>query len=332
MLDTIMNLFAVGTRPTRRPKVRRGGASLVLECLEDRAVPTAGITFDGSCTVTLEGTDAAETFTATGVQGSYTFQIIDKATLKVLFTRTLAVYDVHQIKMIGNGGADDMTFSANINPQKASGSVVDQPLIADGGAGNDVITNNTQLALTASGGDGDDVITGNSGADVVSGDGGNDRIFGMGGNDTLSGGSGSDVLSGGDGDDKLDGGDDRDLLLGGNGADELKGGRGEDLLIGGTIKFTGTELAAVNAIMATWTGTADFVTRMGTLTNATTGALASTNIGNDGFNDKLTGRASSLDLDRDGLWGATATAGGVVADTFSLVRIGTDYVNGAPAK
>jgi len=53
----------------------------------------------------------------------------------------------------------------------------------------------------ASGGDGDDSLTGSSVANRLAGFGGNDTLAGLGGNDTLLGGTGNDTMSGGPGDD-----------------------------------------------------------------------------------------------------------------------------------
>jgi Ca2+-binding RTX toxin-like protein len=53
----------------------------------------------------------------------------------------------------------------------------------------------------ASGGDGDDSLTGSSVANRLAGFGGNDTLVGLGGNDTLIGGAGNDTMSGGFGDD-----------------------------------------------------------------------------------------------------------------------------------
>jgi Ca2+-binding RTX toxin-like protein len=86
-------------------------------------------------------------------------------------------------------------------------------------------------------GDGDDTVTGGSGADRLHGQQGDDALFGGGGNDLLFGGRGDDTLVGGDGDDRMFGeagndlliwnpGDDTDLFEGGAGLDtaEVNGG------------------------------------------------------------------------------------------------------------
>ncbi|WP_300588987.1 Hint domain-containing protein [Marivita sp.] len=70
--------------------------------------------------------------------------------------------------------------------------------------------------------DGNDTLTGGSGADRLYGDAGNDSLVGGAGNDTLDGGAGADTIDGGYGD---------DTILGGTGNDSLTGADGSDLFI-----------------------------------------------------------------------------------------------------
>ncbi|MFD5515797.1 calcium-binding protein [Streptomyces sp. NPDC127066] len=94
---------------------------------------------------------------------------------------------------------------------------------ADGGAGNDTLTNcdtechggtgNDSLTGTSTahqndlyGDDGNDVIHAGAGADFVYGGRGNDKLYGDSGNDTIYGNTGNDLLHGGAGTDKLSGG------------------------------------------------------------------------------------------------------------------------------
>lgn len=99
------------------------------------------------------------------------------------------------------------------------------------------------LIENATGGSGDDVITGNQADNRLIGGAGNDNLAGGEGNDRLNGGNGRDDLDGGAGRDHLIGGNGRDLLLGqgngdrligGGGADQIKGQNGNDRLLGGT--------------------------------------------------------------------------------------------------
>ena len=65
----------------------------------------------------------------------------------------------------------------------------------------------------AFGGDGGDVIRGNSAANMLSGMRGADSLVGNEGNDTLKGGAGDDTLSGGIGSDSLEGGAGNDIAV-----------------------------------------------------------------------------------------------------------------------
>jgi Ca2+-binding RTX toxin-like protein len=118
---------------------------------------------------------------------------------------------------------------------------------------------------------------------IADGQGGNDTIqvgggitlpawlYGGDGNDTLQGGGGNDVLLGGAGNDELRGGGGRDLLIGGLGADKLRG-KG-DLLIASTTAFD-ADLAALDAIMAEWTSSRDYATRVANLRGTGSGPRA----------------------------------------------------------
>ena len=113
--------------------------------------------------------------------------------------------------------------------------------LASGGAGNDTITG-TGLADVLLGGAGNDAIEALAGNDqIFGGDGddgigagaGNDQAVGAAGNDTVRGNDGNDTLYGDEGDDGLFGDDGNDRLEGSEGSDFLQGGRGNDLLAGG---------------------------------------------------------------------------------------------------
>jgi Ca2+-binding RTX toxin-like protein len=106
---------------------------------------------------------------------------------------------------------------------------------------NDWVKNQTAVALSASGGAGNDTLSGGSGADrldgaagndTVYGGAGNDSIWGQAGNDTVYGYSGNDSVSAGDGNDRVFGQDGNDTLYGGAGADLLNGANGIDKIYG----------------------------------------------------------------------------------------------------
>lgn len=138
---------------------------------------------------------------------------------------------------------------------------------------NDRIDNGTPVALTACGGDGDDVISGGSGSDQLGGGGGRDELHGRDGRDTLAidfarmltfdpdesplaaclpgpdreplelldGGGGNDHIEGGAGDDRIVGGDGDDDLFAYGGDDIVDGGPGREILAGfeGDDRLTG---------------------------------------------------------------------------------------------
>ncbi|BDW84814.1 hypothetical protein MACH21_09910 [Roseicyclus marinus] len=163
---------------------------------------------------------------------------------------TAAVIDLRAAPLTyaPNGGGY-VSFVAGIHGgfTIAAGVVIEA---ASGGAGDDTITGN-EWANTLLGNRGHDSLSGGDGDDTLDGGWHNDCLSGDGGNDLLSGGAGFDTLDGGDGDDSLSGGEQADILLGaagndtlagddgndrlfgGSGSDRLQGGEGADLLLGG---------------------------------------------------------------------------------------------------
>ncbi|WP_373530449.1 calcium-binding protein [Nostoc sp.] len=74
--------------------------------------------------------------------------------------------------------------------------------------------------INATGGAGNDRLTGNTLNNTLIGGDGNDQLQGLAGNDTLQGGNGNDILTGGIGNDQLLGGLGDDILTGGIGNDK----------------------------------------------------------------------------------------------------------------
>jgi Ca2+-binding RTX toxin-like protein len=126
-------------------------------------------------------------------------------------------------------------------------------------------------------------------------------LYGRGGKDELAGGRGNDILVGGDGDDELDGSTGRDLLIGGDGKDELEGGGGDDLLIAGFTTFD-SNAKALDAIMAEWTSSHNYLTRIANLTGNGAGPRA-----NDAYFLLAAGPLATVfdDADRDDLEGGS---------------------------
>ncbi|MBD1212027.1 MAG: sodium:calcium exchanger [Dolichospermum circinale Clear-D4] len=115
------------------------------------------------------------------------------------------------------GGIDNLDFTGttaavNVNLGITTSQTVNSNLKLILSA-NNVIEN-------ATGGTGNDRLTGNALNNTLNGGSGNDQLQGLGGNDTLWGGAGNDILNGGTGNDSLWGGLGDDILTGGVGNDQ----------------------------------------------------------------------------------------------------------------
>jgi Ca2+-binding RTX toxin-like protein len=151
----------------------------------------------------------------------------------------------------GGSGADTLDFSA-----RAAGVTLDLGTTRRQavGGGYNLVLSGVDVENAYGSAAGSNRLTGNSLANV---------LVGGAAADTLTGGAGDDVLVGGDGADNLDGGSGLDVLVGGRGADRLVGASGDDILIAGytaydAIAYDGrgvnTNLAALAAVRAVWTG------------------------------------------------------------------------------
>jgi uncharacterized protein (TIGR03118 family) len=110
------------------------------------------------------------------------------------------------------------------------------------------------------------------------------------GDDVLLGGRGNNVLLGGSGRDLLLGSAGRSVLVGGEGRDFLLGRSGDDLLIGGsTVHDNNT--AALFQILAEWTSSDSYSTRIDKLSSGAGGlpALNNTTVFDDAVRDVLHG-------------------------------------------
>jgi RTX calcium-binding nonapeptide repeat (4 copies) len=101
-----------------------------------------------------------------------------------------------------------------------------------------VVASSAAWAVTKSGNDGPDRLTGTNGADTLLGKGGRDQLFSKAGKDHLLGGRGRDFIFGGTtdyfsmrgGEKNMLGQAGNDTILGGLGSDNISGGPGNDLL------------------------------------------------------------------------------------------------------
>ena len=171
------------------------------------------------------------------------------------------------------------------------------------------------LIENATGGSGDDLMSGNRAANLLSGGRGADELRGLDGADTLRGDAGADALLGGAGD---------DVLCGGTGANLLNGGHGVD-----TADYTGVfsdgsvDLAAGVARSGGARGLRD---RLVSIENVAGGSGADVLRGDDGAN-LLRGGAGADRL--AGRGGEDVLVGGRGADIFVFLALGDSGQGGA---
>jgi Ca2+-binding RTX toxin-like protein len=111
-----------------------------------------------------------------------------------------------------------------------------------------LVASGVALAVTKTGGPGDDVLRGTNQRDTLEGGGGDDVLIGLAARDFMAGGTGKDTLEGGRGNDVVLGGPPpqgpnrppeqerpgaSDTVKGGRGADVVDGAAGADALFGG---------------------------------------------------------------------------------------------------
>jgi hypothetical protein len=165
---------------------------------------------------------AASTTTATCAPAPTSIDLGDGDDTLALPSATLPALSVN-----GGSGTDALDFSARSDsvsvaldgttPNLGVTSVEN----ATGGSGNDAMSGDASANR----------LSGGAGDDTLSGGGGDDTIAGGDGNDDLSGGTGNNTLHGGNGDDTLTAGPDGDVLVGGLGADTLVGGASTDDIV-----------------------------------------------------------------------------------------------------
>ena len=106
-------------------------------------------------------------------------------------------------------------------------TLIAQPMLLNGGNGDDSLSGHNGGANTLYGNGGNDGLFGGDKADQLVGGTGNDGLYANAGDDTLLGEAGNDWLEGGDGNDLLDGGTGNDTLTGGTGSDTFVFRRGD---------------------------------------------------------------------------------------------------------
>lgn len=183
--------------------------TLSLEPLEDRCLLTGmTATLSAPGTLTVTGTDT--THDAMMVS---TLTIFDHQEIQVrLLSRDFSWHTVQDRTLVFAPGQIRKFVFKGLAGNDSVANPTNIPLLAYGGAGNDVMNGGTGRD-TFHGGDGNDTIDGGGGNDLIYGSDGNDVLWGQAGDDTLRGGAGIDILFGGAGDDDLDGGADFDILV-----------------------------------------------------------------------------------------------------------------------
>ncbi|MDZ8258707.1 M10 family metallopeptidase C-terminal domain-containing protein, partial [Nostoc sp. ChiQUE01b] len=121
------------------------------------------------------------------------------------------------ITEITTGGTDTIDFSGTTVPVNVNLGVITSQTV---NSNLKLILSANNVIENATGGTGNDRLTGNSLNNTLVGGDGNDQLQGLGGNDTLQGGNGNDILTGGIGNDQLWGGLGDDILTGGVGNDK----------------------------------------------------------------------------------------------------------------
>ncbi len=199
------------------------------------------------------GGGSSPDYTITYVSGTLTVKTVDlqpdldDPTKQMLAIGGTAGNDVIQFLPSGTGGVQVIRNGAALGTFTGINR-----LLAFGGPGNDIIRVDRRITLPA-------------------------WLFGGEGDNLLQGGGGNDVLVGGSGTDSLIAGAGRDLLIGGSGADILTGGGGDDILIAGSTDYD-QNLAALDAVMAEWTSSRTYLTRVANLSGTGKGPRANGNI------------------------------------------------------
>jgi len=154
-----------------------------------------------------------------------------QVTMNGVMSGTFRLDDITRLVIDGGAGQDEITIDEDLAiPAKVIGGTGNDMLT--GGAGDDLIRGG-RGGDTVAGGAGDDKLRGDRGDDEIAGGDGDDRIFGGRDDDDIDGEAGDDRAKGSHGDDTMAGGEDDDMLAGGDGDDEIDGNEDDDKLRGG---------------------------------------------------------------------------------------------------
>ncbi len=210
-----------------RRRVRRSPGCPAVESLEDRTLLSVTASFAlGDLTVVSDAGDAIEI----RADGSSQVEILVNGSPYTALPPIPA-------SMVGSilvqGGSDpNLIDLSTIDSSVFTGLT---SVVINGGDGNDTLLGTVDLNDTLIGGDGADILTGQSGSNLIDAGDGNDIITGgdetAGAGDSILGGDGKDSIASGDGDDTIDAGDGDDTVDSGAGGDFVDGGIGNDSLL-----------------------------------------------------------------------------------------------------
>ncbi|MBD2568489.1 beta strand repeat-containing protein, partial [Anabaena lutea] len=144
--------------------------------------------------------------TLTGLNGNDTYAFVANTAL-----------GTDTITETATGGIDTIDFGGTTASVKVNLGVITSQTV---NSNLKLILSANNVIENATGGTGNDRLTGNALNNILSGGDGNDQLQGLAGNDTLQGGAGNDILNGGTGNDSLWGGLGDDILTGGVGNDK----------------------------------------------------------------------------------------------------------------
>jgi Ca2+-binding RTX toxin-like protein len=180
---------------------------------------TADLGAGGNDTITVNGSNLADTYAVGESLGSRTFNFNGDSDSDDLIESGAEGATVN-----GNDGADTINASG----------LSTLGITLNGGNENDTLTGGA-AGDTLNGGIGNDVLSGGAGVDTINGNEGNDTINGgdeTGAGDVIDGGAQPDTINGGGGDDTINGGDGNDVLHGDAGDDSVNGDNGDDQVFG----------------------------------------------------------------------------------------------------
>ncbi len=258
------------------------------------------------------------------------------------------------------GAASGVGYASN---RDGTNTVTDAQLLAGGAnvpngvASPDIGVDLIKNVENATGGQGDDLVIGNSGNNVLRGEkstataveSGDDKLYGLGGNDTLYGGFGNDTLDGGTGSDTVSGDDGDDTIVGATdtASDTYDGGAGSD-----TIDYSAAT-TALNVDLSVGSGSSaqigldtlnnvenviggsgnDLITGDGSA-NILNGGAGNDGINAEGGDDVVTGGAGNDLIDGDGgtdtaVFTSTTPSDGMASQLSSTeIRVATGGIEG----